>query len=92
MHALIQQEPEASSSTSIKAPEAVLASWQTMAPFLMASSAALVPQDSQQQLQQQKFFDAFQAAVDQQVGVSERAVCLYLVMLAEPYAFKAVQR
>lgn len=51
-----------------------MASWQAIGPLILAPQAAsLAGQDMQQQqqqhLQQQKFFDAFQAAVDQHTGV-----------------------
>ncbi|KAK9803195.1 hypothetical protein WJX73_001520 [Symbiochloris irregularis] len=62
------QEPE-SSASSVQATNAARAGWQAMMPFLVASSNAMNPHD-QQQMQQQKFFDAFQAAVDQHTGLA----------------------
>lgn len=46
-----------------------MASWQAVMPFLVASPNTMSPHD-QQHMQQQKFFDAFQAAVDLHTGVS----------------------
>ena len=62
------QEPE-SSASSVQANTAAMAGWNAMMPFLVASPNNLGPHD-QQHMQQQKFFDAFQAAVDQHTGVS----------------------
>lgn len=63
------QEPE-SSASSLQAPHAAMAGWHATMPYLVASSNSMGPHD-QQQMQQQKFFDAFQAAVDQHTGVSQ---------------------
>ena len=47
-----------------------MANWRSMAPILLASQSSGMAAQDHQQLQQRKFFDAFQAAVDQHTGVS----------------------